>query len=124
MDLLIAIGSVEIRSGIRDILSDAMPETAFLEAADEAETLSLLNDREFSIALLDINTPGSKGLDLLHATKDICPMLPVIVLGTQPEEEYERFCLRAGAAGYVSLQNASERLLQVIEGALALKNAG
>ena len=119
MEVLIANGSAEIRNGIRDILSDAMPETAFLEAADRAETLSLLKDRRISIALLDINTPGSRGFDLLRASKGICPALPVIVLGTQPEEEYEQFCLRAGAAGYVSLQNASERLLQTIEETLA-----
>jgi len=50
-------------------------------------------------------------------------MLPVIVLGTQPEEDYKQFCLRAGAAGYVSLHNASERLLKVVEEALALQSS-
>ena len=84
----------------------------------------MLEHGKFSIALLEINTPGSKGLDLLYAARGICPMVPVIVLGTQPEEEYEQFCLRAGAAGYVSLQYASERLLQVVEDALALKEDG
>ena len=59
MDILIANGSAEIRSGIRDILSDEMPEAAFLEAADRTQALSLLKDRRISIALLDINTPGS-----------------------------------------------------------------
>ncbi len=124
MDVLIANGSAEIRSGIRDILSDAMPEASFLEAADRTEALSLLKRGKFSIALLDINTPGSRGLDLLHATKGICPMLPVIVLGTQPEEDYEQYCLRAGAAGYICLQNASEKLLPRIEDALAAKKGG
>lgn len=124
MDILIANGSAEIRSGIRDILSDEMPEAAFLEAADRTQALSLLKDRRISIALLDINTPGSRGLDLLDAAREIRPLLPVIVLGTQPEEEYRQFCLRAGAAGYVSLQNASERLPQEIEAALALKQIG
>jgi DNA-binding NarL/FixJ family response regulator len=123
MVVLIANGSTEIRSGIRDILSDAMPETAFLEAADRSEALSLLKDRRISIALLDINTPGSNGLDLLYAARGIRPMLPVIVLGTQPEEDYKQFCLRAGAAGYVSLHNASERLLKVVEEALALQSS-
>jgi len=121
MMVLIANGSAEIRSGIRDILSDAMPEAAFVEAANSAQTLSLLKDRNLSIALIGINTPGSDKLDLLYRAKCLCPMLPVILLGTQPEEEYEHFCLRAGAAGYVSLQNASERLPQVIEDALAMK---
>jgi two-component system, NarL family, invasion response regulator UvrY len=124
MDILIAIGSAEIRSGIRDILNDALPDSHFFEAADRKEALLLLQDRKFSIALLDINTPGSKMLDLLYATKAICPELPVIVLGTQPEEEYEQFCLRAGAAGYVNLQDASERMPKVIEEALALKKDG
>ena len=73
MDILIANGSAEIRSGIRDILSDEMPEAAFLEAADRTQALSLLKDRRISIALLDINTPGSRGLDLLDAARESAP---------------------------------------------------
>jgi len=124
MQILIANGSAEVRNGIRDILSDSMPGTVFLEASDRKQTLSMVKSRSFSIALLDINTPGSNGLDLLCEIKELHPNLPVILFGMQPEEQYEHHCVRAGAAGYVSLQNAPELLLQVIEDALTLKKGG
>jgi DNA-binding NarL/FixJ family response regulator len=124
MRVLIANGSSELRSCIRDILSDAVPEAVCLEAADRNQTLALLKTGDFSIALLDINIPGAKGLDLLYRMKCLYPKLPVILLGMQPEEQYEQYCLRAGADGYISLQDAPERLAQEITRALALEQVG
>jgi len=91
-----------------------MPGTDFAEAADREQTLSLLATQEFSLLLLNINTRGSKGLDLLRAIKGLYPGLPVVLLGTQPEKQYAQPCMRAGAAGYVSLVNAPGRLAQEI----------
>jgi len=96
-----------------------MPGTTFAEAADREQTLSLLAAREFSVALLDIKTPGSKGLDLLGAIKGLYPRLPVILLGSEPERRYAQPCIKAGAAGYINLDNAPERLAQEIAKVLA-----
>ena len=116
--ILIADAHAAVRSCIRDLLSDAILETTFAEAADREQTLSLLATQEFSLALLDINTPGSMGLDLLSAIIELYPKLPVILLGTEPERRYARPCMDAGAAAYINVDDAPERLAHEVQRSL------
>jgi len=91
-----------------------MPGATFAEAADRQQTLSLLAMKRFSVILLDINMPESDGLDLLRSIRGLYPALPVILLGTQPKKEYARPCIQAGAAAYINLDQAPERLEQEV----------
>jgi DNA-binding NarL/FixJ family response regulator len=126
MHVLIANDFAAVRSGISGLLRDALPGTTFAEAGDREQTLSLLATQTFSIVLLDIkiNTPGSNGLDLLRAINALYPGLPVVLLGIQPENQYAQPCIRAGAAGYINLDNAPERLAQEVARVLARERNG
>jgi len=121
MHVLIAHESTAVRSGIRDLLSDSMLEASFVEAADREQILSLLANLECALVLLDFNLPGSHGLDLLQAIKELHPGLPVLLLGTQPETQYAQPCMRAGAAGYICLDDAPEQLVKAVAKVLGLE---
>jgi DNA-binding NarL/FixJ family response regulator len=65
--------------------------------------------------LLDINMPGRSGMEVLKDVKHIYPLLPVIMVSVQPENQYASRCLRAGATAYVNKNSASEELAPAIQ---------
>ncbi|MGA2886652.1 MAG: response regulator transcription factor [Terracidiphilus sp.] len=112
MHILIADDHAEVRRGLKEILSDAVPGALFSEAANGEEVLGHLARCEYAMLLLDINMPGCRGLNVLLNVKRIYPRLPVIIVSVQPEDQYAMCCLRSGAAAYVNKNNASEELAE------------
>ncbi len=110
MRILIGDDHAVVRRGLRDILSDVLPGTDFVEAGTGDEVVSLLAKSQFGLVVLDINMPGRSGLDVLKDIKLSKPRLPVIILSCQPEEQYAVRCLRAGAAAYINKDSAAEEL--------------
>jgi len=58
--------------------------------------------------------PGKSGLEVLKQLREAYPRLPVLVLSMYPEVQYAVRVLRAGAAGYVTKETASEDLLKAV----------
>lgn len=117
--VLIADDHAAIRRGLREILSDALPEAEWHEAENGDEVMSLLAHSQFSVLLLDINMPGRSGLEVLVDVKREYPGLPVIIVSVQPGSLYATRCLQAGAAAYINKNNASEELAPATRMALA-----
>jgi two-component system, NarL family, invasion response regulator UvrY len=110
MNILIADDHEMVRRGLREILVDELPGACISEGEDGNEVLSQLATREYDMLLLDINMPGRNGLDVLRDVRGIYPLLPVIIISVQPEEQYATRCLRAGAAAYINKNHAPEKL--------------
>jgi DNA-binding NarL/FixJ family response regulator len=53
------------------------------------------------VILLDVNMPGTNGLDALPRLRDAMPGTAVIMLTTAPAHEVEASALERGAAGYI-----------------------
>jgi two-component system invasion response regulator UvrY len=110
MHILIADDHGVVRRGLKDILADALPGTAFSEAGNGDEVLSLLGKTKVALLVLDISMPGRSGMDVLRDVKHAYPQLPVIILSCHPEDQYAVRCLRAGAAAYINKESAPEEL--------------
>jgi DNA-binding NarL/FixJ family response regulator len=110
MHILIADDHAVVRRGLKDILTDAIPDANFTEVANGDEVLSRLGKSQISLLVLDISMPGRSGMDVLRDVKHAYPRLPVIILSCQPEDQYAVRCLRAGAAAYINKESASEEL--------------
>src|SRR5207249_2065369 len=54
------------------------------------------------------------GLDVLLEVKRDFPRLPVLILSFHPEDQYALRMLKAGAAGYVTKESASDELILAI----------
>jgi DNA-binding NarL/FixJ family response regulator len=110
MHILIADDHAVVRRGLKEILSDALPDAGFCEAGSGDEVMGQLGKSAIALLVLDINMPGRSGVDVLRDVKHSYPRLPVIILSCHPEEQYAVRCLRAGAAAYISKESASEEL--------------
>ncbi len=115
MKILIADDHANVRRGLREILADAFVDARISEACDGDEVLTELLRLRHDVLLLDINMPGRSGMEVLKDVKHIYPLLPVIMVSVQPENQYASRCLQAGATAYVNKNTASEELAPAIQ---------
>lgn len=112
--VLIADDHSILRAGLRKILKEKNDIAVLGEAANHQEVLTLLANHSFDIVVLDISMPGRDGLDTLKEIKSIYPKLNVLMLSMHPEDRYAVRAIKAGAAGYVSKESATEELVDAI----------
>jgi two-component system, NarL family, invasion response regulator UvrY len=117
--ILIVDDHAIIRQGLRQLLADAFPETTFGEANNGAEALDLIWKQSWDVVLLDITMPGQSGLDVLKQMATAQPNLAVLVLSMHPEDQYAVRVLKAGAAGYITKNTASEEVVSAVKKVLA-----
>jgi DNA-binding NarL/FixJ family response regulator len=128
MNVLIADDHAKVRRGLREIVEDAFVDTRFSEASNGAEVLTQLVNSRHDLLLLDINMPGRSGLEVLKQVKCTYPLLHVIMVSVQPENQYSVRCLLAGAAAYINKNSASDDLAPAIRkimerGAMLMKSS-
>ena len=115
MNILIADDHANVRRGLREILVDAFSGAQFSEASNGDEVLTQLVKSKYDVLLLDINMPGRSGLEVLKDVKHIYPLLHVIMVSVQPENQYAPRCLLGGAEAYISKDSASDDLAPAIK---------
>ncbi|HTY64181.1 MAG TPA: response regulator transcription factor [Acidobacteriota bacterium] len=114
MRVLIADDHAALRKGLIQIISDAYPNTEFIEASNTPNTIKLLLQGQYDLVILDIFMPGRSGLEVLHEAKGIKPSPPVLVLSSAPEDQMAIRVLKAGADGYLNKQAATEDLVLAV----------
>lgn len=113
--ILIVDDHVIIRQGLKQILADAFSKAVFGEANNGAEALEQIGKNPWDVVLLDITMPGKGGLDVLHQVVNAQPNLAVLVLSMHPEDQYAVRVLKAGAAGYLTKNTASEEVVSAVK---------
>lgn len=116
LKIIIADDHTVVRKGLRQILQDHF-EDIFIEEVNGAESLiSKVMSANWDIVISDINMPpGRSGLDALKEIRCSHPGLPVLILSMHSEEQFALRILKAGAAGYLCKDSASEELVKAVE---------
>jgi two-component system, NarL family, invasion response regulator UvrY len=103
-----------MREGLKQILAGSGDIIVAGEAGDGLQVLAALPNNDWSILLLDMSMPGRSGIELIKQIKIDQPSLPILVLSMHKEDEYAVRTIRAGAAGYLCKDSASQQLLSAI----------
>jgi len=112
--VLIADDHSVVRQGLKQILELDRTAEVVGEAKNGNEALQLARKVEWDLAILDYSMPGRSGLDLIKDIKREFPKRPVLILSMHPEELHATRVLKAGGAGYINKESASEELLNAI----------
>lgn len=112
--VLIADDHTLMREGLKQILQGSGDMIVAGEAADGLQVMAQLRSAEWDILLLDMSMPGRSGVELIKQVKSEKPRLPILVLSMHKEDEYAVRTIRAGAAGYLCKDSASQLLLDAI----------
>ena len=114
INVLIADDHPIVRQGLRQILSEISDMKLAGEAVNGHEALAMVRAGGYDVLVLDITMPGRSGLDILKELKHEQPDLPVLVLSIHAEAQFAERVLKAGAAGYLTKENAPDELVKAI----------
>ena len=109
--ILIADDHTLMREGLKQILAASGEVVVGGEASDGFQTLDMVRSGTWDMLLLDMSMPGRSGVELIKQIKAEKPNLPILVLSMHKEDEYAVRSIRAGAAGYLCKDSASQLLL-------------
>ena len=114
LKILIADDHAVVRQGLKFILAEAFKRASIGEAQNALELLDLLKKDTWNAVVMDLTMPGAQGLDILKQIKHEHPEVPVLILSMHPEDQYAVRSLKAGAAGYLTKESASEELVNAL----------
>jgi len=108
-----------IHRGIVAVLGTSMPDYQVICVFTADEGLRVVTQREMDAVIVDLNIPGRGGLDLIREIKRLSPRTPVVVHSMHGEEHFGVAVARAGAQGYVSKAEPTEKIVQALETVIA-----
>jgi DNA-binding NarL/FixJ family response regulator len=103
-----------VRQGIRQFLEEADDITVVAEAASGAEAVSLVEQYQPDVAVLDIQMPGGSGIEATRQIRTRFPAVRVLVLTAYDEDPYVFALLEAGAKGYILKSADAKDLVEAV----------
>jgi len=98
--VLIVDDERSIRLSLRTILSSI--GFTIIEAGRGEEALALVRTAQFDAVLLDINMPGMGGIEVCRIMRKNSPVLPIVMLTVQGNEDRKVDAFEAGADDYIT----------------------
>jgi len=119
--ILIVEDHATVREGLKLIISAQSDMEVVGDTGDGRSAVSLAQQLQPDIVLMDISLPGLNGLKATALLKECCPEVQVLALTRHQEDGYLQQMLRAGASGYILKQSPPAELLHAIR---AIANGG
>jgi DNA-binding NarL/FixJ family response regulator len=84
------------------------------ETDDHGSAVQLIDDLQPDVAIIDIGTPSSNGIETTRRIVRQSPQTQILVLGTYPGDAYVSQVRQAGARGYLLADDANEYLQHAV----------
>lgn len=104
-----------VREGLRKVLELDSSLVVVDEAGDGQGAINRTRILKPNVVLMDINMPGTNGIEATRVIKREMPSVGVIALTIHEEEEYVLELVRAGVSGYVLKDIAPTKLIETIK---------
>ncbi len=109
---------VDDHPAVREALSIRIGRQNDLEVCGEAddtnEALRLVSDTLPDVAVIDISLKTGNGIDLIKRIKSRDDRVSIVVWSMHSESLYSERALRAGALGYISKDQATDKIVEAI----------
>lgn len=118
--VLIADDHEMVRVAMRYALAGLADAIDWRDASDAAQAEAILaQDPAIDLALVDINMPGSDGIDWIRAMRHAHPSLPLLVISASEDPRMVRGLIDLGVAGFIPKSDPSAVILQAVRLVLA-----
>ena len=114
--VLIADDQAIVCEGLKVVLNASAQLQVVGTAQDGAEALRQAEVLHPDVVLMDLKMPGMNGVQATRALRERFPDIAVLVLTTYDDDEWVVDAIRAGAAGYLLKDSASQEIVAAIEG--------
>jgi two-component system, NarL family, response regulator DesR len=108
--VLIAAGHDRARAALEGLVESEPTLEHVASATNLASSIRALRGSRPELAVIDQAVLGHGGLDRLPLLAAVAPMTAFFVLGVETHPDFATRARRAGAAGYILLEEAAERL--------------
>lgn len=112
LDILLVDTHKMFREGLKQIID----EETDLKVKDEAENLpdilNRISKNNYDVVVLDISMPSRNGIEIIKKIKEINPQLRILALSLEDQNAIR--AMKAGASGYLTIDNDSSELLTAI----------
>lgn len=89
------------------------------EAEDRHAALELVESTRPHLAIIDLSLKSSLGIELIKDLQSLRPEVMILVVSMQDELIHAERCIRAGARGYITKQQASRHVMLAIRHVLS-----
>ena len=112
--ILVADDHELMRIGLKMLLEGTEDIVVAAEATNGEEVLDKLKTDNFDVMVLDISMPKKTGIEVLRELKAQGNKIPVLILSTYSMEECGERAIKEGADGFLSKEDAPEKLIDAI----------
>jgi len=112
--VLIADDHELMRMGLKMLLEGTEDIVVAAEATNGEEVLDKLKADKFDVMVLDISMPKKTGIEVLRELKAQGKEIPVLILSAHSMEECGKRAIKEGADGFLSKEDAPEKLIDAI----------
>lgn len=117
--VLLADDHALVRRGVRAFLATQPDVQVVAEAATGAETVAQAAEHRVDVALVDLQMPGTDGVDAIRQLTRLSPATRVVVLTSYETDADVLPALRAGALSYLLKDASPEELADAVRAAAA-----
>jgi len=103
-----------VRYGFAQLLAAEADLTVSSQVGDARAALQAVEDSSVDVVVVDLSLGATNGIDLIRDLKERYPEIAVLVVSMHDELLYAERVLRAGAAGYVMKEVATDVLVRAI----------
>jgi len=108
-----------VRQGLAQLINQESDLLVCGQAEDAYEAMQTIRESDPDMVIVDISLKETSGVELIKDLKIQYPDLPVLTLSMHDETVYGERALRAGARGYITKQEATEKVVTAIRRVLA-----
>lgn len=110
-----------MRRGLAQVIADQMEMEVCGEAASKTEALSLIEEAQPDLVVVDISLEDGNGIELIKDVKARYPEMRMLVSSMHEEGLFAERAVRAGAMGYINKGEPVEQFVEALKRVLAGK---
>lgn len=114
--ILIADDHPIVRQALRNILEREEDIEVIAEASDGKEAITLAEELNPDVTILDIKMPLVDGLEATRQIKTKCPKVAILILTFYDDNQHILAILEAGASGYLTKNVWGEEVVTAVRG--------
>jgi DNA-binding NarL/FixJ family response regulator len=105
-----------VRSGIRHLLEKTPDIVVVGETGEGSEAMRLIDELAPDVVLLDMEMPGQTGVEIARRLQAIGSRARILAISAYDDEHYIIALLASGAAGYLTKDEALEKIGEAVRG--------
>jgi DNA-binding NarL/FixJ family response regulator len=116
MKILLVDDHVLFREGIALLLRSLVADDSLYQAGTCEDALALVaQDPGIELVLMDINLPGTSGIDAISLIRAEFPLIPVVGLSSSDDKQTILDAIDAGAMGFIPKSSSSAVLFAALQ---------